>query len=253
MACENERELLHGYIDGELDLATNLEIQRHLQQCPSCARTYQQQQVLRTAISTAGLAFKAPPNLEKRIRVAAAKAEAGGKVQQFAIWPRSVAWVAMAASILIAAFLVWMIDATRARPGSDEFVRRAVLADHVRSLMADHLTDVPSSDSHTVKPWFTGKLDFSPPVKDLAAQGFPLIGGRLEYLDRPVAALVYRRRQHVINVLVWPTSSNAQGPGKPVTLQGYNLLHWTGSGMNYWAISDLSASELLQFVQLLQP
>jgi anti-sigma factor RsiW len=253
MACENERELLHGYLDGELDLATSLEFQRHLQECPTCARTYEQQQVLRTAISTAGLTFNAPPNLEKRIRVAAAKAEAVGKVQRFATWPSNVAWVAMAASILIAAFLVFMIDATRARPGSDELMRRAVLTNHVRSLMADHLTDVSSSDGHTVKPWFNGKLDFSPPVKDLAAQDFPLIGGRLEYLERPVAALVYRRRQHVINVLVWPSSGDAHGPGKPVTMQGYNLLHWSASGMNYWAISDLNATELLQFVQLLQP
>jgi anti-sigma factor RsiW len=119
--------------------------------------------------------------------------------------------------------------------------------------MANHLADVPSSDQHTVKPWFNGKLDFSPPVKDLANQGFLLVGGRLDYLDnRPVAALVYQRDKHVINVFIWPSDRTAETGAAPVARQGYTLFHWTGSGMTFWVASDLEQSQLEQFVAMLK-
>ena len=134
-----------------------------------------------------------------------------------------------------------------------EIVAREVLTSHLRSLMPGHLMDVVSTDQHTVKPWFAGRIDFSPPVSDFAADGYRLIGGRLDYLDRrPVAALVYQRRKHIVNVFVWPAADGSQSAVESTAHDGYNLLHWRRGGMNYWMVSDLNAQEMGVFAGLLR-
>ncbi len=165
-------------------------------------------------------------------------------------WWRSWAVPCLAAVALVTGTMLWLTPRV-SRRSQDDLLAQAVLASHVRSLMAAHLTDVPSSDQHTVKPWFDGKLDFSPPVQDLSKEGFPLVGGRLDYLeDRPVAALVYQRRKHFINLFIWPALKDAKQ--QTVMRQGYNLFHWTQSGMTYWAVSDVNSAELQEFVRLVQ-
>jgi anti-sigma factor RsiW len=155
----------------------------------------------------------------------------------------------MAAAALVVLLLVPYFTG----PSSDELLTQEVVASHIRSLMANHLADVPSTDEHTVKPWFNGKVDFSPPVSDLAKDGFPLVGGRLDYLNsRPVAALVYQRDKHVINVFVWPSDKSAPS-GAPInTQQGYHVIRWASAGVNFWVVSDLEASQLTKFADLLK-
>jgi anti-sigma factor RsiW len=248
MNCEAAQTLADAYIDGELDPAGRLEIERHLEECALCSEGYREHQALKRAVGAGELRFKAPAELQQRIRFALrreAQTETG---------PRTVPrrWFTAAASLAIAALaLLFLLPWSRGK--SDDLVAREVLAGHIRSLMADHLADVPSSDQHTVKPWFDGKLDFSPPVKDLAAEGFPLVGGRLDYIDnRPAAALVYQRRKHFINVFIWPSASGAESGTKTSERNGYELFHWTRDGMTYWAVSDLEQSELRKFVDWLQ-
>jgi anti-sigma factor RsiW len=251
VSCENTQKLIDGYLDGELDLVRNLEIDGHLKECPSCSQVYESQQALRAAIRTGAPYFKAPAELEKRIRSAVRKASKVAPVRRTQPWLSTWSWAGAAAALAILVLLIWRMAPIVSGPSGDNRVAQEVLSSHIRSLMASHLTDVPSSDHHTVKPWFNGKLDFSPPVPDLAGEGFDLVGGRLDYLEgRPVAALVYQRRKHFINLFVWPEADRSNVAQKAVTHQGYNLLHWTQSGMNYWAVSDLNRSELEEFARL---
>jgi anti-sigma factor RsiW len=192
----------------------------------------------------------APPDLARQIRASLAD------VDVLRVRRVSAAWrpLALAASIGFVALLSWNVWTGFPPETRSAGLAPEVFSAHLRSLMADHLTDVTSSDQHTVKPWFNGRLDVSPPVTDLTTQGFPLIGGRLDYLDqRPVAALVYRHRLHVINLFVWPAAPDEQARSSiTLTRNGYNLLHWHENGLAFWAVSDLSVGDMNEFARLVR-
>ena len=247
MSCQQTHELIHGYLDGELDLVKSIEIEKHLEQCPTCTQNYESLRGLQSRLRDNSLRFDPPANLEKRLRSALRREK---EAQSFVSRWR---WVIAGASLFAAVAIIWTVATVASRQSPDDVLAQEVVASHVRSMMANHLADVPSSNQHTVKPWFDGKLDFSPTVKDLSQQGFSLYGGRLDYIgNRPVAALVYQRRQHSINVFVWPTTEAPVKTEKASERQGYNVIRWSKAGMNYWAVSDLNLAELQQFVQLLQ-
>jgi anti-sigma factor RsiW len=249
MPCEDVQLRLHGYLDGELDPITSTEVERHMKDCPACAKAYENQHALRSAISNASLYAEATPALRRRVR-AAVRRESGteAKVPSF-----SWRWLSIGAPLLAAAAVIVLVVSLAprfSRPTAEALLTQEVISSHVRSLMVNHLTDVASTDQHTVKPWFNGKLDFSPPVKDLAAQEFPLIGGRLDYLGgRSVAALVFQRHKHVINLFIWPAKEEDSKPTPFTPTQGYNLVHWSQAEMVFYAVSDLNEKELMEFVQ----
>ena len=193
MDCRDAQDLVHAYLDGELDVAGARALEGHLQTCPTCTELFRRHQELSSKLQNGSLQFTPPAGLERRIRAALPRAGALRR-RLYVLGVRSVG---IAAGVAFVAVTSWNLALALHRPVADDELAREIIAGHVRSLQADHLTDVASSDQHTVKPWFAGKLDFSPVVVDLAKQGFPLVGGRLDYLeDRAVAALVYHRRQH---------------------------------------------------------
>jgi anti-sigma factor RsiW len=247
LSCRKTRDLIHGYVDGELDLVTSLEIEEHVKECNSCASGYQAIRTMRSAVGDCALRFEPPPNFEGRLQSALRRESEPNARPPIVRWR----WIVAGVSLIVAVIVTWAVAALLMRPSPHDVLAQEIVSSHVRSLMANHLTDVVSSDRHTVKPWFDGKLDFSPPVKDLSQQGFNLNGGRLDYIgNRPVAALVYQRGQHAINLFVWP-SNDAPTSERASISNGYNLIGWHREGMAYWVVSDLNLAELQQFVQLL--
>jgi anti-sigma factor RsiW len=244
VTCNDLQTLLHGYVDGELDLVRHLDIEHHLADCPDCARACKQLQVLQAALRGKSFHYTPPPGLRRRIESSLRDLDDSGPRRR--VWP----WLALAASVALIAFTTWNLFHVWTTPEVDRLAHE-VVSSHVRSLMIDHLYDVKSTDRHTVKPWFHGKIDFAPNVVDLAEEGFPLSGGRLDYVDnRPVAILVYHRRQHVINLLIWPSARADTEEPHALSRQGYQLLHWSRDGMTYWVVSDLNAAELRTFADL---
>ena len=270
MNCEEAVKLMDGYLDGELDPITSQAIEQHLRDCGHCDQAYKTHGSLIHAIGNATPYFKASAELRERIQSSLRKETSEQPVRngvrgaqvlfhkrqsepRSILWEPPWNWLGLAAAIIFGAIIALNVVPRFQRPEADQFLATQLIASHVRSLMANHLTDVASSDQHTVKPWLDAKLDFAPAVVDLSEKGFPLIGGRLDYLDnRPVAALIYQRRQHFLNLFVWPLGPGRAGSTKVMTRQGYQLLHWVDSDLNYWAVSDINEKELQQFKQLFE-
>ena len=206
----------------------------------------EQQESLRGSLRAAKLYERAPNGLERKIKRNMANINSDGQWS----WVPIFRWIAASAAIILLVAITYLGgEKFLTGPSGTEQAAQTELVDaHIRSLQPGHLTDIVSTDQHTVKPWFNGKLDVSPPVIDLTTQGFTLIGGRLDYVDaRAIGAVVYRRRQHVINLFVSQTASTEHRAAKTETIQGFNIRHWSDRGLNYWAVSDLANDELADF------
>jgi anti-sigma factor RsiW len=241
MTCQDARLYLDAYLDNELDVAGSLRLEQHIAACPACAQFRRESQMLRAALRNPELRYQ--PRLPVR-------SYAPPPLRGFLPQP---ALALVLASLLLAAGAVFLTRGVFLSRGmrQDPLVSQ-VLASHIRSLQPGHLTDVLSTDRHTVKPWFQGKLAFSPPVPDPPSADWTLVGGRLDYLDnRPVAALVYAWRKHTVNVFVWPSPHESREPLRQETEQGYQIMHFANAGMTWWIVSDLNAADLGDFARAL--
>ena len=259
MDCDDARVLMHAHLDGELDLAADLRVQRHIEECPRCVSEYAALRAMRTRLKDEEFRFEAPASLREKIRraIPASSQSRSAPQRSSAYQAQRGPWmpsaIKFALPMAIGAMLALIIAPRTIGPSLDQRLAGEVVASHVRSLMAAHLMDVASTDQHTVKPWFNGKLDFSPPVSDFAKDGFPLVGGRLDYIDgRQVAALVYQHGKHVINVFMWPSAGAATSAERIETEHGYNVEQMMVAGMNCWVVSDLNQQELDKFAGLLR-
>jgi anti-sigma factor RsiW len=247
MHCEEVRALLDAYVDQELDVIHDLAIAAHLQTCQQCVQHYETLLALQAALHTKGTYFTPKPQLHRQLRDSLRRATRPAS--------RRITYAACAAIgvlILVSGSIIWWQQASVSAP--DMGVRDAI-GNHVRSLMVDHLTDIASLDPHVLKPWFSTKLTFAPPVINLATHDYQLVGARLDYLaEQPVAAVIYQRRQHIINVFMAPASATMVATGDPhlTVRHGYHLWHWVHEGMAFWVVSDLNQPELHAFVRLIQ-
>jgi anti-sigma factor RsiW len=248
--CPERDMLLHGLADEELDAANALALEAHLQACAGCSAAIEAIARHKALLADKAARFQAPANLRARILESLPSEDSAAAQSPPALaWPakakraphRGARIAAAFSAMALAASLILFVNVWTYSPGLDQ----QLVSAHVRSLLAEHLTDVASSDQHTVKPWFLGKVDFAPPVVDLAKEDFPLFGGRLDYIGGRVApSLVYKRRGHVINVFLWPESSMSV-PSR--TMDGYHVLPWTAGGFDFAAVSDLNWKELREF------
>jgi anti-sigma factor RsiW len=244
MRCEEAQLLIHGYLDGELDFVRGAEVDRHLDVCHACTCLHQGWLDLRSGFREQVSYFSAPPALAQSVRLMVREQTPKKSSKEASLPWRLAVGVAFALFVVLTAMLELL-------PSHAQLLTQEIIGGHVRSLMADHLTDVVWTDYRTVSPWFVERLGFAPPVEDLAAEGFPLVGCRLDYIDgRRVAALVYRRRFHYVNLFVWPSTDRRSE--RVLKEKGYNLLYWNQSGLTFWAVSDLGEDEMQALARLLR-
>lgn len=293
MSCERSHTVLHGYFDNELDALSAADFERHLEQCYDCSVALESLKSLRSSLNNSQIYAKTPPALREQMLArmgtvnSSAKNSAINSATTSATRPATGSatipfanpdskssektssrtgsgqtwqWLAIAAALLLALFGTWRVVSITRAPDANATLTAEVVDAHLRSLQPGHLTDVLSTDQHTVKPWFDGKIDFAPPVRDFAEQGFPLQGGRLDIINhRTVAALVYGRRKHLINIFIWPDDPSAPFMAKHIAAdtdpvsgsrQGYQCLTWHHSGMQFYATSDVNSADLQQLYTL---
>jgi anti-sigma factor RsiW len=247
MNCRDAEPLLHARLDDELDVAGTMHVDRHLSECRACAAQYAALKNLKQEIAAAQLAYALPPKLERKL--ASRFLSQGPLLARFWSGPWQNA-AALAGAAACVAALVIFLPMMRTTNGTSA-IAAEILDSHLRALQPGHLIDVESSDQHTVKPWFQGKTDFSPPVPDLTNDGFTLVGGRFEVIhQQPAAAIVYKRRQHVVSLYVSPSIGEDTKQGLQ-DLGGYHLLHWSHDNMSYWAVSDVASADLRDFSSLI--
>lgn len=244
-------DLLHGFIDGELDPTNAARFEAHRATCGECSREMEDALMVKRLAGRDGVKWQTPDAVRARVQAALAleqtmmaramTATIPAESPWHRLWRFVRQWSFIPSLAVLAASLMLVLNV----PQQSQTIEDQLLASHVRSMLADHLTDVLTSDQHTVKPWFNGKIDFSPPVVDLVAQGFPLVGGRVDYLNgRVVAALIYRRHGHIINLFIWPGASATRSTAEK---EGYNFAEWYADGLVFWAVSDVSAPDLTAF------
>jgi len=248
VTCDEIQNLLDAWYDGELDASRSALIERHLEECPGCAALSNAHSALSEVLVESALRYSPPAALGKRIETTVLPPPSIRP-------PRMIPWrgLAIAASLVLFMMLgwnIWLMQRSAPAPN----LETEIVSNHIRSLMVNHLNDVASEDRQTVASWFAGKLDYSPPVDDLASEGFKLVGGRLDYAGRTkVAALIYRSQAHIINVFAWPARATDEALPQPrwSSDHGYHLANWSHAGMTYWAISDVDATELTRLTYLL--
>src|SRR5579884_2490976 len=238
-ACVDQELLLGPLVDGELDAANVAMVEAHVARCEGCREELERLQALRNLLRSGGVRHTAPESLARRVAAMPELAPRAANDNRILRWLGPGVVGALAASLALVTLLP---------PGADTVVDQELVSDHVRSLQPGHLTDVQTTNQHIVKPWFNGRIDFSPPVPELADQGFPLVGGRLDSIDgKTVPAIVYKRRLHTVNVFVWPAKESSE---RSLVKDGFAIREWTRNGLRFAAVSDIPAAELQQFETL---
>ena len=240
-ACEDQELLLGGLVDGELDAANTALVEAHVARCESCREELERLQAVRTLLRGNGVRHSAPDSLARRVSAMPELAPRAANDNRLSRWLAPGLVGAIAASLAMVTLLP---------PGSQSIIDQELVSSHVRSLQPGHLTDVQTTNQHIVKPWFNGRIDFAPPVPELADVGFPLAGGRLDSIGgKTVAAIVYHRRLHTVNLFIWPAKDGGE---RSFVKDGFAVKEWSRNGLRYAAVSDIPATELQQFHKLFE-